>query len=100
MDRFLSIVEDSSQETEIKEEKLNFFTSKVKIRDYFGITQQKFLSSSQEEKAALLKKYYYGSESRQSSGNILKFAFVVWFLLRLVFFNQQFFLICLFIVFD
>ena len=56
MDRFLSIVEDSSQETEIKEEKLNFFTSKVKIRDYFGITQQKFLSSSQEEKAALLKK--------------------------------------------
>ena len=93
MDRFLSIVEDSSQETEIKEEKLKFFTSKAKIRDYFGITQQKFLSSTQEEKAALLKKYYHGLESRQSSGKILKFAFVLWFLFRLVFFNQQFFLI-------
>ena len=68
IDRFLSIVQESSPEIEINKEKLKYFTSKIKIWDYFQITQQHFLSLSEEEKTAILKKYYRELESRQSTG--------------------------------
>ena len=70
MDSFLSIVEESSQQTEINEERFRFFASQIKIWDYFGITQQKFVSLPNEEKSMMLKKYYHDLESRQSTAKI------------------------------
>ena len=67
MDRFLSIAQESSPEIEINEEKLKYFTSKIKIWNYFQITQQHFLSLPEEEKTTMLKKYYRELESRQST---------------------------------
>ena len=84
MGHFLSIVEDSSRETEINEEKLKYFTSQIKIWDYYGIPQQKFLSLPTEEKSTMLKKYYNELDGRQSSGKIFKFLLFSAFLLIFV----------------
>ena len=42
MENFLRIVEENSVEDEINEARLRFFTTEMKIWDYFNITQQKF----------------------------------------------------------
>ena len=75
MDRFLSIVEESSQQTEINEEKLEYFISKVEIWHSFGMLQQNFVPLSQEEKTTMLRKYYHDLESRKSAGRIFHLFF-------------------------
>ena len=57
MENLLRIVEqDSVVEDQINEDRLKFFTSKVKIWDYFGISQQNVLSFSLEKCTSMLKK--------------------------------------------
>ena len=57
MENLLRIVEqDSVVEDQIDEDRLKFFTSKVKIWDYFSISQQNVLSFSLEECTSMLKK--------------------------------------------
>ena len=64
MEHFLSIVEGNSAEEEINEERLKYFTSKIKIWDYFSLSQQKLASPSTEEKSSMLKRYYSDLNSR------------------------------------
>ena len=57
MENLLRIVEqDSVVEDQIDEDRLKFFTSKVKIWDYFSISQQNVLSFSLEKCTSMLKK--------------------------------------------
>ena len=57
MENLLCIVEqDSVVEDQIDEDRLKFFTSKVKIWDYFSISQQNVLSFSLEKCTSMLKK--------------------------------------------
>ena len=79
MENFLRIVEENSVEDEINEARLRFFTTEMKIWDYFNITQQKFSSLNTEERCSLLKKYYCDLKSKyQPSGKII---FVIFLLL-------------------
>ena len=72
MEYFLSNSQDSLPKIDIDDKKLKYFTNKIKIWDYFDITQGYFLLLP-EEKKTLLKRYYVELESRQLTG---KFGFV------------------------
>ena len=64
MENFLRIVEQDSAEDQTDEDRLKLFTSKIKIRDYFSISQQKVSSLSLEERTSMLKKYYHDLSSK------------------------------------
>ena len=71
MDNLLSILEDNSAEQEIDETRLKYFTSKIKIWDYFNLPRQKLVSLSTEERSTMLKIYYNDLNSKYSAGKSL-----------------------------
>ena len=67
MEEFLRIVEEptsTSTEVEIDPEKLNFFTSKLKIWDYIKISALEFQNLSFEDKCKILTNYYTEMSSK------------------------------------
>ena len=80
MENLLRIVEGNADEEEINEEKLRFFNTKVKVWEYFNISQQKHVSLSTEEGSTMLKRYYHKLNSKCLAG---KFCFC-YFLVLLV----------------
>ena len=75
MEYFLSNSQNSLPKIDIDDRKLNYFTNKIKIWDYFDITQDYFLWLPEEKTTTLLKRYYIELESRQLTGK-LGFVFV------------------------
>ena len=65
MENILRIAQqDSAVEDQIYEDRLKFFTSKVKIWDYFSISQQRWLSLSLEERTSMFKKFYHNLDAK------------------------------------
>ena len=60
MEKFLQIVEPTTQPDELKmdPEKSNFFDSKLKVRDFAKISSSEFQNLSFDDKSSLFKKYY------------------------------------------
>ena len=77
MDNFLSIVEENSAEEEINESRLKYFTSKIKIWDYFNQTHQKFVLLSTEERSSMLKRYHFDLNSKYLAGKSLFFVAIL-----------------------
>ena len=77
MNNLLSIVEENSAEEEINENRLKYFTSKIKIWDYFNKTHQKFVLLSTEERSSMLKRYHFDLNSKCLAGKSLFFVAIL-----------------------
>ena len=76
MENLFRIVERNASEEEINEERLRLFTTKVKMCEYFNISQQKYVSLSTEERSTMLKRYSHDLSSKYLAG---KFCFCYFF---------------------
>ena len=75
MDNFLCVVEQDS---------VKYFTNKVKIWDYFSISQQKFSSLSLEERTSRIKKHYHDLDARFQDAKCSLFLGFLFLLLAVV----------------
>ena len=72
MERFLSLVEEPSQQDEVQtdEEKLKQFLRKVKLWDYARISLSDYQKLSVNDRCSILKNYYFDMLKKYSgSGN-------------------------------